>query len=251
MSGNSLVGVPEPITLSTGTPNNWRHQVPSDMRYTSPAVVAKPQFSDSSLSQYRRMVLTDPWKMYQTQQALARAGYMSLTKASMAYTSDFQTAMASAMTDANYSGGLSLETLFAMRGAGAASAGVKGPGRGPGSGSSTSTNTSKSYSITSRASAQQLLKSSLAKELGREPQEWEINRFVASLNKDEHANPGVSTTVTHSSASGSSSSTTSTPSSVDPQAKADQYGRTVSPTERHMYQDKNYYDVIAQMVGGL
>lgn len=252
--GDSLVGVPnEPITVQWGQPQRpeYYSQVPR-LGQTSGTSVLAPKYTDASLGQYRRMAATDPLKLYSYQQALARANYMSGSKVAPVYTEDFQKAMAKAMTDANFNG-MSLDSLLAMRalGANSGSVGGSGGGGGGGGGSSTSTSISKSYNITSRPTAQSLLKQTLAQELGREPTAAEVSRFVKSLNKEERANPSISRSTTVSTAKGSSSTSTNTPSSVDPGARAEQFAETTSPDERHMFQQSNYYDVIANMVGGV
>ena len=250
--GDSLVGRPsDPITVPYGQQQRpeYYSQVPKAGQTSGTAVLA-PMYNDGSLGQYRRMSATDPLKLYSYQQALARAGYMSATKASPTYTMDFQNAMAKAMTDANYSG-MSLDSLLAMRTLGANGASVGGAGGSGSGGSTTSTNISKSYNITSRPTAQSLLKQVLAQELGREPTGAEVSRFVKALNKEERANPSINRSTTVSSAKGSSTTSTSTPSKIDPGAEAEQFGEKVSPQERHMFQQSNYYDVIANMVGGV
>jgi hypothetical protein len=249
--GDSLVGVPsEPITVPWGQPQRpeYYSQVPKAGQ-TSGTAVLSPMYTDASLGQYRRMAATDPLKLYNYQQALARAGYMSATNASPVYSADFQKAMAAAMTDANYNG-LSLDSLLAMRALGQNNGRVGGGGGG-GGGSSTSTSITKSYNITSRPTAQSLLKQVLAQELGREPTSAEVSRFVKALNKEERANPSINRSTTTSTAKGSSTTSTSTPSKVDPGAEAEEFGETVSPQERRMFQSSNYYDVIASMVGGI
>lgn len=210
----------------------------------------KPQYSDASLEQARRQALFDPQESLNQQILLARAGYLSADDVDGMWSADVQKALASAMGDANTMY-MSLEDYLRVKGGYKASRDGSGGGRGSGpSGPRTSVSVSKSVRLTSRASAQSLLKQTLAIELGREPTSAEVARFVSALNKEEKADPTVSTTTTTINGSNSSSNTVTKESQVDPGSEAETYAEKVNPAEAHRYQSGNYYDVIARMVGG-
>jgi hypothetical protein len=144
-----------------------------------------------------------------------------------------------------------------------------GPGSsGPTSSSSVSSSsqTQKSISLTSREAAMSVLGNALSQELGRQPTQDELTRFTTALNRREMANPTVtkstSTTSTNASSSTSgshqsnrsSSSTSGTSISkqgnVDTGYEATQFAKSgaLAP-ERNRFQDSQYMDVIAQMIG--
>lgn len=108
--------------------------------------------------------------------------------------------------------------------------------------------TSTSISLTGQAGAQQVLTQALTQQLGREPTDQEVTRFLHSLNAEERANPSV--THTHVSAGGDSSSTTQQ-SSVDAGAEAVVAAKSGPyKAERTQYQDSVYFDALASMMGG-
>lgn len=153
------------------------------------------------------------------------------------------------------------------------SGGGTGPDMSPKTYTETSTNTtdttSNQVNLSSRAGARQVLVGALATELGREPTAHEVSVFLRNLNRRERRNPTVShttgtTTTTSSrtvdpSKSGSSTTssskttgettTTTKQSNVDPAAMAERFAKQENPEEWRMFQNAQYYDVLAQMLG--
>ena len=93
----------------------------------------------------------------------------------------------------------------------------------------------------------QILQNALAQELGRKPTDTELTRFTRALNRKEAANPTVTTT--HYSGDGSSVSSKTKQGNVDPNTSAESFAKTV-PAERNRFQDSQYLNVIANMIGG-
>lgn len=208
-------------------------------------------YNDQSIEQTRRMYLTSPEQALSQQRLMAAAGYGSADDVDGLWSQDLAGQYAKAMTDANGQYMSLNDYLMVKAGYKSARDAAKAGSRGRGSGGpTTSTSVNKSIRLTSRASAQALLKQTLSAELGREPTSKEVARFVAALNKDERANPTVSTTTSRTNGSNSSSSTVTKESQIDPGSEAEKYAETVNPTEAHRYQSGNYYDVIARLVGG-
>lgn len=158
-------------------------------------------------------------------------------------------------------------------GAGPAGSGGVSTSSSSSSSVSTSRQTQRSITLTSREGAMAVLSNALAQELGRQPSQAELTRFTKSLNAAQMANPDVSTststTATQASQSGSSSTSGSHTSShtssrsssnttgtsinkqgnVDPAYEATQFAKTTAPAERNRFQDSQYFDVIANMIG--
>lgn len=185
--------------------------------------------------------------IYKMQQDLYNHGYLSLAdwKNGGSYDRATELAFGKATGEANFMG-QSLDELFQSQDAekaGLPSSQKKGP-KGPQAHDYTST----SLHLTGRAGAQQVLTSALAQQLGREPTEEEVSRFLRSLNAEERADPSV--TNTHVSASGNSTSTTHD-SSVDAGAEAMATAKSGPyKAERGQYQDALYFDSLASMMGG-
>jgi hypothetical protein len=207
----------------------------------------RPKYDDANLEFSRRMTLTDPEKAFYEQGLLASAGYLNKNDVGALWTKDVADAYADAMSDANGQYMDLTDFLKLKSGQRAASSG--GRGGGGGGGPTSYRNVSKSVSITSRPTAQALLKQTLAAELGREPTDAEVTRFVKALNKQERANPSVTVTTGSSKGGNSTSSSTTTPSKIDPGAEAEQFAETVNPSEARRYQTGELYDVISRMVG--
>lgn len=239
-----IVHTPDPF-FSAGQSVEY---APGYRAYQYDPVVVYGQYSDASLEQARRQSLLNPGDALNMQMMLASAGYMSKDDVDGLWGEKVKDAYAKAMTDAN-SQYMSLSDFLAVKGGYKNARDARSRSGGAG-GPRTSVQVNKSVRLTSRASAQALLKQTLAAELGREPTSDEIARFVSALNKDERANPTVSTTTVHSNGSNTSSSTVTKESSIDPGAEAETYAETVSPDEAHRYQSGNYYNLIARMVGG-
>jgi len=141
--------------------------------------------------------------------------------------------------------------------------GYSGPMTYSSSESSTSTNTA--IQLSSRATARAVLESALANELGREPTKRETTAFLRALNQKEEANPTVTTSTTDSSStsvvdqgkkgsdtdttSSSNTTTTSRDSNVDPNQMAERFAKKENPQEWKRFQDAQYFDVLAQMLG--
>jgi hypothetical protein len=203
----------------------------------------RPKYDDANVEFARRMTLTNPEAAFAQQSLLASAGYLNKNDVGALWSKDVADAYAKAMTDAN-SQYMSLDDYLKLK-----SGQRKASGGGGGGGPTSYRNVSKSVSITSRPTAQALLKQTLAAELGREPTNAEVDRFVKALNKRERANPSVTVTTGSSSGGNSTSNSTTTPSSVDPGAEAEEYAETVNPTEAHRFQTGELYDVISRMAG--
>lgn len=126
--------------------------------------------------------------------------------------------------------------------------------------------TSESISLTGRGQAESLLRQAMTQQLGRAPTNKEVAQFKRALNTQERKNPSVtkstsnSTTTTKGTSSGSSQSTSSSTtgtqksttkqSDVDPGEEALDYARAKPrKSEREMYQDMQYYEAIAEMIG--
>lgn len=206
----------------------------------------KAQYDDDYLETLRRKTLNDPRWALDSQSLMAAAGYIGKNDVGFLWTTDTRSSYAKALSDANQNY-MSIEDWLNYRaGISSAAAARRGSGGGP----STSTSVNKSVRVTSRPTAQALLKQTLAAELGREPTNKEVTRFLNSLNKRERANPTVTTTTSRSDGRGnSSSSSTTKDSSVDPGSEAEAFAETVNPTEAHRFQSGELYNVISRMAG--
>jgi hypothetical protein len=180
------------------------------------------------------------------QQALYQLNYMS-SSATGNYDRTTQDAYKKALEDANRNGETFQEMYNRLMSGGGPGGSGSGPG-GSGSGASSGphTSVSTSVSLTSRAGAQQILTQQLATELGRAPMPNEVSRFLKSLNRQERADPTVSTTVS----TANRSSTTTKQSSVDPGAEGADFAKTAAPGERKDFKEFQYMNVVAQMLGG-
>lgn len=215
--------------------------------FANDGLYLEPKYDDAYLETLRRKTLTDPSWAFQHQSLMAAAGYMSKDDVGALWTTDLTGDYAKALSDANQNY-MSIDDWLRYR-AGMASAAASSRGS-RGGGPSTSTSTNRSVRLTSRASAQAILKQTLAQELGREPTAAEVTRFVKSLNKEERANPQVTTTTSRSDGKGnSSSSSTTKESSVDPMSEGEEFAETASPQEARMFQHGQLYDVISRMAG--
>lgn len=216
-------------------------------------VVLRPHYDDGTLTTLRNRMFTNPAWGLNNQILMYQAGYLSKNDISGMWGADQQKAYAKMLSDAN-ANYMSMDDFLKARAAmmgrtsGSGSGGYRGAGSG---GPSVSTTTQKSYRITSRASAEALLKQTLAKELGREPNEDEITRFRKALNIQERANPTITTTTARTSGSNTSVSSTTKESEVDPMSEAEDYAEKANPSEAHRYQSGQFYNLIAQMVGGM
>jgi hypothetical protein len=222
---------------------------PGYSAYVADPVVVYPHYNDNSVEQTRRMFLSDQARALDTQRLMAAAGYGSADDVDGLWSTETAANVAKAMSDANMMY-MSLSDYLMVKAGYKSARDAQKNGGGAGSGPRTMTSVNRSVRLTSRATAQALLKQTLANELGREPTSAEVARFVSALNKDEKANPTITTSTTTSNGSSSSTSTTTKESQIDPTSEAETYAETVSPDEAHRYQSGNYYDVIARMVGG-
>lgn len=243
MSGDDLVTRPPDYYQ----PGSVVEYAPGYRIFANDGFTLSAKYDDASLETARRMTLTDPKKAYEQQSLLYAAGYLkNSADVGFMWGGSVQSAYARAMSDAN-ANYMSLNDFLKMR---AAALAAGGGGRGSGGGPSSSTNVSRSVRLTSRPTAEALMKQALAQELGREPNSAEVDRFLRALNKSERANPTVTTTTSRSDGKGhSSSSSTTKESSIDPSTEAESFAEKVDPKEAHRYQTGQFYDVISRMVG--
>jgi hypothetical protein len=97
-----------------------------------------------------------------------------------------------------------------------------------------------------------LLRSELARQIGRRPTQGEINTFVKALNAAARADPTIITSVVRvDPAAGTSDRTvTRDETSVDPQARAAEFGiEGVPEAEREGYQENRYMDALMAELG--
>ena len=93
----------------------------------------------------------------------------------------------------------------------------------------------------------QILQNALAQELGRKPTDTELTRFTRALNRkggrqpDGHHHPLPG--------DGSSVSSKTKQGNVDPNTSAESFAKTVSPLSANRFQDSQYLNVIANMIG--
>lgn len=149
--------------------------------------------------------------------------------------------------DANKSG-LTVEQMLHRRKASFKALGLTDSlGGGGGGGGGPRTVTQSSVNLTSREGAMQILQNALAQELGRKPTGSELTRFTRALNRRESKNPTVTTT--NYSGDGSHVSSKTKQGNVDPTTSAESFAKTVAPAERNRFQDSQYLNVIADMLG--
>jgi hypothetical protein len=207
--------------------------------------------------------------VWQNKSLLYDLGYLPAKDAALGFwTNASASALQNAMADANRNG-TSLENMHQTLMSGGKLA--YGPGGPNGSGaqtsvstsSQTSTSDSSSISLTSREAAHAALSQQLANELGREPTNAELTRFLSALNGTERANPSTSHSVSTSSSrtvsgpggsnsTGSSNSSSSSVSrSTDPGAEAQAWARkqTNTAAERNSYQQSGYFQIISKLMG--
>lgn len=232
----------------------------------------------------RQVFSMKPNQVLELQARLSRAGFLSTMIPRDPY-STFS-AYRTALSAANLAGMPIKEYLDEREGliSGAASgmSGSSGGYGGGGGGSSSSTFTSSSSSsdvsnmttrsinLTGKGQAESLLRTALLQQLGRVPTDDEVSRFKRLLNQQERKNPTVtksssksntsSTTTTTTKGQSSSSSTssrtsgsstsTTKQSDIDPSEEALDFAQSKQfRKERKMYQDLNYYNVLADMIG--
>lgn len=258
----SYVGVPDAYKVQIGYQAN-----PAEATHYGVSAAFDPVYA---VPQYHYADIQALWgkpsaQVLATQMKLYALGYLpSFVPGTM--TQKVQDAAEKAMTDANRNG-LTLEQMLAKRNqalgaAPGAAGGGGGGGGGPTSSTSYSSSTQKSISLTSREGAYAVLANALGQELGRAPTQAELTRFTNALNSKERANPtvtqqsGVTQTTqsvsgshatSHSSSSGTS---TSKQGNVDAGYEALQFAdsKPLAP-ERNRFQDSQYMDTIAQMIG--
>jgi hypothetical protein len=191
-----------------------------------------------------------PEQVFNTQYMLYSLGYLpTFTPGTMSEKT--QKAFEQAATDANRNG-ITFEQMLINRAKAMGAKGVAGlpggSGGGGGGGSLARTITQTSVNLTSREGAMSVLANALASELGRQPSQAELTRFVTGLNKQERANPTVSTVTTD--ATGTEKSRTTKQGNVDSGYEATQFAKSAPlAAERNRFQDSQYFDVIAQMIG--
>lgn len=131
-------------------------------------------------------------------------------------------------------------------------------GSGGGSGADyspyTSTTTTSSVNLSSRAGARAFLVQAMATEMGREPTQKELTKFLRRLNAKEEKSPTVTktTTTTDPSPSGDSTTTsdsTTKQSKVDAGREAEKYAEQIGGNEANSFQASNFMSVIESMVG--
>lgn len=250
----------KPFSTPGATNDAWSQHFgqPAAVAVTSPPIYTQ-QMLDAMWGKGRGAV-------YDTKGLLYDLGYLPSKDAALGFwTNTSAGALQNAMADANKNG-QSLENMRQTLLSGGKLA--YGPGSGGSQTSVSTSNTSSSsdstsISLTSREGAHAALSQQLANELGREPTNAELTRFLNSLNGTERANPSTShqsgssssTTVSGpggSSTTGSSSSHTSSVSrSTDPSAEAQHWarGQTDLAAERNSYQQAGYFQVISKLLG--
>lgn len=195
-----------------------------------------------------------PAQVWAVQQALYNAGILKSGFLAGTYDEATRTALEKVMYVANLNG-ISISEVFrrqdlirqAYGAAGYGTSGGSGGGGGGGGGGAGGTYTQSQITLTSAAQAKGILASALAQQLGRQPTENEVQDFVGLLNRQQKANPTVTTTTV--SADGKVQASTTKQGNVDPQQSAEDFATTVSPEERSKFQGANYYAIIAQKLG--
>lgn len=189
-------------------------------------------------------------QIWAVQRVLANAGLLKSGFLAGTYDQATRDALEKAMYVANLNG-ISLDTLFQRQDLikkmyAAQGYGTSGGGGGGGGGAG-GTYTQSSINLTSKAQAKGILAAALAQEIGRQPTDAELNQFVSVLNKQERANPTITTTTVDS--TGKSTSTVTKQGNVDAQQSAEDYSRTASPDEASRYQGANYFGVLERLMG--
>lgn len=246
-------------------------------------VYYQPQYTQQDVLDFKNMA---PQQVFYWQDLLARAGMLSTFTPGNSLggsTSAYATALKEA-DDRHMSVEDFLNNQIAQKSstAGSTSSRYSGGGSSGGGGGSSTTSSSSSMTatsnstmravnLTSRASAENILRSALQMSIGRAPSDEEVKDFARALQKKERANPTVTkqhsvtksnqsstTTSTAKSSSTSGSSTSNTTGStttkqgnVDAEKEARDFGTSTKPLRRehHAYQGMQYYNVIADMLG--
>lgn len=241
-----------------------------DPNYGLEPIYGEPRYTEESAMKIYSM---SEGQVFKWQRMLAAAGMLSTFAPGRADST--YNAYKAAMTEANREG-ITLKDYLGQRAA-AIQRGTPGGGGGGGGSSSSSSSfsstssssssmTSESVSLTGRGQAESLLRQAMTQQLGRAPTNKEVAKFKRALNTQEKKNPTItkstsnSTTTTTGSSKGthqtSSSTTTGTQKSTTKQSDIDageealDFARSKPfKSERKMYQDMQYYDAIAEMIG--
>lgn len=179
-----------------------------------------------------------PQQIKSVQSMLVAAGLLS--KGSFvagSYDKATQEAMYVAMREGNMTG--KSWWKFAEQSAAAA---TTGRNRGPQVGDTT---TQTSYQFTTRDTALGLVKQAIQQDLGRDPTDGEVAKFLRDLRAEEKANPIVSTQ-TVISEDGDTSTTTE--GGVDQAAWSDDYGERIKPGKSQRYKEAQYENMLIQMI---
>ena len=238
-NSGQYVGVPDSYRVQQGYVNDPRMAAHYGTRQAYVGVYGVPTYTYAEVNSLYGKPKGQVWN-YQYQ--LYALGYLhSFTPGRMGASTE--SAFLRAAEDANKNG-MTFEQMLAQGkgGPGSPGSGARGPGGG-----GPRTVTQSSINLTSREGAQQILANALAQQLGRQPSDSELTRFTRSLNAHERANPTVTTT--HYAAGGTASSSTTKQGNVDTGYEADQFGKKVAPAERNRFQDSQYMDIIASMIG--
>lgn len=250
MSSGTYVGVPDNYLVPQGYSKQLHYagMGANGPIYNPTPVYGQPMYKQSDLS---ALYGKGPGQVWDTQRKLYSLGLLP-TFIPGTYDNKTRDALEKAYAIAN-ANGVSLDGMLANRDnlqkmlAKAGYGGGSGGGGGGGASAGPRTITQTSVNLTSREGAQQILAQALTQQLGRQPTPAELTRFTKALNVQEKANPTVTTQ--HISASGASQSTTTKQGNVDPQFQADKFAKTTSPAERNRFQDSQYMDVLANMLG--
>lgn len=246
----TYVGVPDNYLVPQGESKQLHYSGmgASGPQYTPETVYGQPMYRKSDLM---ALYGKGPGQVWDTQRKLYSLGLLP-TFVPGTYDQKTRDALEVAYTAAN-ANGVSLDAMLANRdsvqemlkkaglGGGGSSGGGSGSSGGP------RTVTQSNVTLTSREGAQQVLSQALAQQLGRQPSPDELTRFTRALNVQEKANPTV--TVQKINAKGDNQSTVTKQGNVDNAYQADQFAKTTSPAERSRFQDSQYMDTIAQMIG--
>jgi len=238
------IGVPDQYVVQQGvTTSNTGH--PSQRG--NQEIWGVPHYTNSMVN---ALWGKGPEQVFNTQYMLYSLGYLpTLTPGTMS--DKTAKAFENAAADANRNG-ITFEQMLSNRqratGSGGSSGGGGASGGGGGGRSLARTITQTSVNLTSREGAMSVLSNALAAELGRQPSQAELTRFVTGLNRQERSNPTVSTVTTD--ATGTEKSRTTKQGNVDSGYQATQFAKSAPlAAERNKFQDSQYFDVIAQMIG--
>lgn len=247
--GGTYVGVPNDYRVQVGYARSPQYdQIARHYGYNKPTyegVYRSPVYTNSMLNS---LLGKGPQQILSWQMAAHDLGYLP-TYVPGVITDRTQNALTRLLTRANKNG-MTVEQMLHTRKAAFKALGLTDSlsgGGGGGGGGGPRTVTQSSVNLTSREGAMQILQNALAQELGRKPTDTELTRFTRALNRKEAANPTVTTT--HYSGDGSSVSSKTKQGNVDPNTSAESFAKTVSPAERNRFQDSQYLNVIANMIG--